>query len=143
MLEQRTIVELVQLSTIFTETLFNNICIVRRIIPCRNISNTCTLKTLCRYCDPCDSFKYIPILAKGIPNSKNALQSLFRETQNINPYPHSVEIGLIMNIEQFKDLKKKERRSNQAVLEHTQMFSIEYAINGLNTFADIHLTSLL
>ncbi len=95
-----------------------------------------TLKTLCPYCDPCDSFKVIPFQTNIIPNSRVELEKLVQESKQLNPDPHSVEVLLRYGTSNF-DVRL---RSKQVIMKDILRHPIE---SGFNLFADIHLTSLI
>ncbi len=102
-----------------------------------------SLKTLCPYCDPCDSFTTITIGLNIIPTSRNELQSILQESQQINPDPHSVRLVLQEPLINYGSLTESENRNQKGVLEHIQKFSIEKSSVSLYIFAEIHLISLL
>ncbi len=95
-----------------------------------------SLKSLCPYCDPCDSFKTIPLNANIIPTSRNELETILQANQQINPNPHSVEVVLI-------NYNVKDLRNYQIALKYIQKLQIDLVPWYIYVAADQHLTSLL
>ncbi len=108
-----------------------------------------SLKTHCPYCDPCDSFKTIPLPTNILPTSRNELENIVQLNEQLNPYPHTVRIVLIYNLADPKYLRKVSRewydnlRTKPAVLKYIRDYSVESDMMLLYTSADKHLTSLL
>ncbi len=95
-----------------------------------------SLKTLCPYCDPCDSFKTISLHTKIIPTSRHALEIILQESQQLNPDPHSFHVVLIND--RYGNLLNQ-----RDVLKHIQTYPINSTPARIYLSADQHLTSLL
>ncbi len=96
------------------------------------------LKTLCPYCDPCDSLKIIPLSTKIISTSKIDHKLISQEIQQINSDPHSVRVVLIRSRFQYEYLQNQ-----QAVLKYIPRYPIDSNPINIYLAADQHLTSLL
>ncbi len=97
-----------------------------------------SLKTLCPYCDPCDSLKTIHLHTKLIPTSRKELHIILKESQELNPDPFSFRVVLIDNDYQFVDIQ-----TQQDVLNYLQKYQISSTPRYMHFAADQHLTSLL
>ncbi len=107
-------------------------------LPVNMLHRLVSLKTLCPYCDPCDSFKTIPLHTKIIPTSRNELESIQQVSKHLNRDPYSTRVVLFGRGDQYEDL-----RNQQALLKYIQLYPIYLTRLYLYASAGQHLTSLL